>query len=294
DGGARARVRADPRRDDGHGRCLHGYARATALRPGPRRAGAHRLGRRLHGAPGGDARVRGERHQARPRVLDGFAVGLHDGRGRRRRAGCGLPPPPDARPVQGAPVLGCGRRDPRGRDQRHLPDGRALPRDAADRRRLHRRHARARRAAAARGLLLQGGGPRGRLGLGDDVAVPHAGADGAPGRLLTRPRRLSHVLRPGPRTRSSARSVIDVLARRRYGLGGLYAGLYRGFILGLSRLIGWIDRYLVDGVLNFVSALTLRGGDLLRRIQSGHAQDYVYGVAFGVLLLLVWSQWWAR
>src|SRR5438034_889872 len=36
--------------------------------------------------------------------------------------------------------------------------------------------------SAARGLLLQGGGPRRRLGLGDDVAVPHAGADGAPDR----------------------------------------------------------------------------------------------------------------
>src|SRR2546426_7959278 len=48
------------------------------------------------------------------------------------------------------------------------------------------------------------------------------------------------------------------------------------------------SRYLVDGLLNFLSAWTLRGGDLLRRIQSGHAQDYVYGVAFGVLLLLIW------
>jgi NAD(P)H-quinone oxidoreductase subunit 5 len=69
-------------------------------------------------------------------------------------------------------------------------------------------------------------------------------------------------------------------------------GLYRAFILGLSWLIGWIDRYLVDGVLNVVSAWTLRAGDLLRRIQSGQPQDYVYGVAFGTLLLFVWVQWW--
>ena len=87
-------------------------------------------------------------------------------------------------------------------------------------------------------------------------------------------------------------SALGFMARRRYGLDALYGGLYRGFILGLSRLIGWIDRYLVDGVLNFVSAWTLRGGDRLRRIQSGQPQDYVYGVAFGVLLLLIWAQWW--
>src|SRR5213592_103244 len=73
---------------------------------------------------------------------------------------------------------------------------------------------------------------------------------------------------------------IDYMARRRYGLDALYAGLYRAFILGFSRLVGWVDRYLVDGVLNVLSAWTLRGGDVLRRLQSGQPQDYVYGVAF--------------
>jgi len=85
---------------------------------------------------------------------------------------------------------------------------------------------------------------------------------------------------------------IDYMARRRYGLDALYAGLYRAFILGFSRLVGWVDRYLVDGVLNVLSAWTLRGGDMLRRMQSGQPQDYVYGVAFGVLLLFVWAQFW--
>jgi NADH-quinone oxidoreductase subunit L len=89
-------------------------------------------------------------------------------------------------------------------------------------------------------------------------------------------------------------NVLHVLARHRYGIDALYAGLYRAFILGLSRLVGWIDRYVVDGLVNFWSAWTLRGGDLLRRIQSGRAQDYVYGVAFGVLLLFVWAQWIRR
>ena len=87
---------------------------------------------------------------------------------------------------------------------------------------------------------------------------------------------------------------IDFMARRRYGLDALYTGLYRAFILGFSRLIGWLDRYFVDGLLNVLSAWTLTAGDWLRRIQSGHPQDYVYGVAFGTLLLFVWVQWWWR
>ena len=91
---------------------------------------------------------------------------------------------------------------------------------------------------------------------------------------------------------AAALAPLDYLARRRYGLDALYAGLYRGILLSFSRLIGWIDRYFVDGILNALTALTLRAGDGLRRIQSGRAQDYVYGVAFGVLLLFVWAQLW--
>src|SRR5882724_9014308 len=91
---------------------------------------------------------------------------------------------------------------------------------------------------------------------------------------------------------AAALAPLDYMARRRYGLDALYGGLYRGLMLGLSRLVGWVDRYLVDGLLNVLSALTLRGGHRLRAIQSGRAQDYVYGVAFGVLLLFVWAQLW--
>jgi NADH-quinone oxidoreductase subunit L len=102
-------------------------------------------------------------------------------------------------------------------------------------------------------------------------------------RPLIDPSRVARALAP-----------LDFMARRRYGLDALYAGLYRGLMLGFSRLIGWIDRYLVDGLLNVMSAWTLTGGDRLRRMQTGQAQDYVYGVAFGVLVLLVWVQWWWR
>ena len=97
-----------------------------------------------------------------------------------------------------------------------------------------------------------------------------------------------------PAAFSRALRPLDVMARRRYGLDALYAGLYRAFILGFARLIGWLDRYFVDGILNVVSAWSLRAGDRARRIQTGQAQDYLYGVAFGVLLVVVWAHWWAR
>ena len=84
---------------------------------------------------------------------------------------------------------------------------------------------------------------------------------------------------------------IRAAALRRFWIDDIFAFVYRGFLLGLAWLVGWVDRYLVDGVLNLLSAWTLIAGDRLRRLQSGRAQDYVYGIALGVLLLLVWVRW---
>jgi NADH-quinone oxidoreductase subunit L len=97
------------------------------------------------------------------------------------------------------------------------------------------------------------------------------------------PGRMAAALRP-----------VEWMARRRYGLDAVFAGLYRGGLLALARLVGWVDRYLVDGLLNVVSAWTLRAGDRLRRLQTGQPQDYVYGVALGALLLFVLAQWGLR
>jgi NADH-quinone oxidoreductase subunit L len=90
---------------------------------------------------------------------------------------------------------------------------------------------------------------------------------------------------------SDAFALIRDAALRRFWLDDLFAGIYRGVILGFSRIIGWIDRYIVDGIVNVLSAWTLEFGDRLRGIQSGLPQDYVYAIAIGVLLLVVWSQW---
>jgi NADH-quinone oxidoreductase subunit L len=90
---------------------------------------------------------------------------------------------------------------------------------------------------------------------------------------------------------SNAFALVRDAAMEKFWLDDLFIGIYRDVILRFSRIIGWIDRYLVDGIVNLLSAWTLRFGDWLRGMQSGLPQDYVYGVALGVLLLLIWSRW---
>jgi NADH-quinone oxidoreductase subunit L len=87
---------------------------------------------------------------------------------------------------------------------------------------------------------------------------------------------------------AAAFGPIRYAAMRKFWLDDMFEALYGSVLLAFSRLIGWIDRYIVDGVLNVLSAWTLTSGDDLRTMQSGRAQDYVYGVAVGLVVLLLW------
>jgi NADH-quinone oxidoreductase subunit L len=81
-------------------------------------------------------------------------------------------------------------------------------------------------------------------------------------------------------------------AERGYGLDAAYAAVFRTAVLGTARVVSWVDRYVVDGLVNWASAWTLRAGAGMRRMQTGRAQDYLYAVAGGFLLLMVlWSAW---
>ena len=167
DGRPDAGLRADPRRDDGHRRRLHGrpLERAVpACRPTAIAGRGHR--RRGHGDLRGDDRPRAERHQESPRVLDGLAARLHVPRRGRRRVHRGDLPRHDARVLQGLPLprrrLGHSRLR---RRAGHAQDGRPAQVHAATHRTMLIATYRDRGHAAAGGLLLEGRDPRERLRL---------------------------------------------------------------------------------------------------------------------------------
>jgi NADH-quinone oxidoreductase subunit L len=77
-----------------------------------------------------------------------------------------------------------------------------------------------------------------------------------------------------------------LLLERRYFIDDFFEFLYRVFYIGLSTVIGWIDRYIIDGVVNWLTWLTYAIAGLVRRTQTGRAQDALYAVALGLLLLV--------
>ncbi len=61
------------------------------------------------------------------------------------------------------------------------------------------------------------------------------------------------------------------------------------FVVGLvSKIIFWIDRYIVDGVVNLVGFATIFGGQGLKYNVSGQSQFYLLTILIGLTLLLSW------
>ena len=81
---------------------------------------------------------------------------------------------------------------------------------------------------------------------------------------------------------------IRFAALRGFWVDDVFLGVYRFGVLAFSRIVGWTDRYIVDGFVNVASAWTVMLGGGLRRVQTGRVQDYVTGVAVGILIVLWW------
>jgi NADH-quinone oxidoreductase subunit L len=47
----------------------------------------------------------------------------------------------------------------------------------------------------------------------------------------------------------------------------------------------WFDRVVVDGTVNWIGASTRGAGGSLKRIQTGHVQNYALGIAIGLLVM---------
>jgi NAD(P)H-quinone oxidoreductase subunit 5 len=71
--------------------------------------------------------------------------------------------------------------------------------------------------------------------------------------------------------------------------------LYRSSVVGsvdvISRATDWIDRYLVDGLVNLVGLSSLFGGEALKYGNSGQTQFYALTIAFGVVLTALFMSW---
>jgi len=71
--------------------------------------------------------------------------------------------------------------------------------------------------------------------------------------------------------------------------------LYRNtFVLGVdlaSRVTDWLDRYVVDGLVNAVGLASLFGGETLKYGNSGRLQFYILTISLGVAIIGIIVSW---
>jgi NAD(P)H-quinone oxidoreductase subunit 5 len=75
-------------------------------------------------------------------------------------------------------------------------------------------------------------------------------------------------------------------------------GIYRAtavFVVGQgSRLIGWLDRFIVDGFVNLLGMASVFTGESLKYTVTGRSQQYALTILVGLLLGIGWLMWFFR
>ena len=91
---------------------------------------------------------------------------------------------------------------------------------------------------------------------------------------------------------SNYRFVQDLLAYDFY-LEKVYSKTVVALVAVSSNIAAWVDRYIIDGLVNLVGMVTIFGGQSLRYSASGQSQAYVVTILLGVATLLLMITTWS-
>ncbi|NJN71944.1 MAG: NAD(P)H-quinone oxidoreductase subunit F [Limnothrix sp. RL_2_0] len=80
-------------------------------------------------------------------------------------------------------------------------------------------------------------------------------------------------------------SIRDFFARDLY-TAELYDNTVVLGVAFISKIVDWLDRYFVDGVINFFGVFTIFGGQSLKYNNSGQSQYYLFSIVFGLLVFV--------
>ncbi len=94
----------------------------------------------------------------------------------------------------------------------------------------------------------------------------------------------SSVPMPPKITRNAWKAVQDLLAYDLY-VEQIYEYTVVFIVGGGSKVLSWIDRYLVDGSINFLGFASIFSGESLKYTVTGRLQQYVLTILIGVILI---------
>ncbi len=83
------------------------------------------------------------------------------------------------------------------------------------------------------------------------------------------------------------RKRINDLLLARYGFTAGYDIIGLKVVYGFSMLVDWFDRKVVDGIVNLFTTISVKGGNFMRRGQTGFVQTYAVVIVLGVSLIVI-------
>lgn len=79
---------------------------------------------------------------------------------------------------------------------------------------------------------------------------------------------------------------IRQLLFHKYYMDELYEGFVKYVVMPVCAILQWVDRAIVDGVVDGVAALTVGTGSILRKLETGRLQSYALVIFVGILFML--------
>lgn len=81
------------------------------------------------------------------------------------------------------------------------------------------------------------------------------------------------------------------LSQNKFYMDDIIEGIVEGGVLLQAELNAGFDKYVIDGLVNFVGRFTALMGKLVTKLNSGRLQTYVASIGFGVVGLWLLYQW---
>ncbi|MBI2393957.1 MAG: NADH-quinone oxidoreductase subunit L [Deltaproteobacteria bacterium] len=92
----------------------------------------------------------------------------------------------------------------------------------------------------------------------------------------------------GKRENPQVMVTVERIAQSR-AVNRLYEFGYRRVTLAMADAFAWFDRYVIDGMINWLGYFTIDAGRRARPMQTGFAPDYVLAVVVGAVSLAAWA-----
>ena len=102
---------------------------------------------------------------------------------------------------------------------------------------------------------------------------------------------LAWVLHGPRKARVDALPSAVLEAARSSAVDQLYVFGWKYVLYVIAAVTSFVDRYIIDGLMNLIGWAGELAGSRLKRVQTGLAPDYVLAVFLGLLALVAWGVW---